>query len=185
MQITEGVHETGSEQFGHLAAFRIGKACVFVVRLRILQVDLLVRNIQVTAENDRLLRIQADHVFPHRVFEAAAVIDALKTVLSVRRIAADEEKVLKLAGDDAAFMVVFLIGQAVSDRQRRDLRKDGRPAVALLFRIVPVFLIAGQVQFQLAFLQFRFLQAENVGVQRRKILAEILAEHRPQPVDVP
>ena len=42
--------------------------------------------------------------------------------------------------------------------------KDGGAGVAFLLGIVPVLVIVGKLQIYLAFLELRFLKAEDVGV---------------------
>ena len=143
------------------------------------------RHIQVAAEDDRFFRIQSDHIIPQGILKTAAVLNSLQAVLRIRRIAADQEEILKFQCDHAAFVVMLLFRQTIRDRKRRDLRKNSRSAVAFLLRAVPVFLIVRQIHRDLAFLQLGFLQAENICVKRSKIRREILAENGTQAVHVP
>lgn len=48
----EGVHEARREQIGKLAALLIGKACIAAVGFRVLQVDFLVRHIEIAAHHN-------------------------------------------------------------------------------------------------------------------------------------
>ena len=54
MQGAEGVGEAGGEQLGEFAAFFVGEARVAAVGLRVFEVDLLMRDVQVAADDDGL-----------------------------------------------------------------------------------------------------------------------------------
>ena len=52
---------------------------------------------------------------------------------------------------------------AVADGQGSLFCENGSAGIALLFGVVPELLIAGQIQADLAFLEFGLLEAEEVG----------------------
>ena len=60
---------------------------------------------------------------------------------------------------------MFVLIHAVTDGQGLDAGEDGRAAVALAVGVVPILFVARKVDVDLAFLEFRFLQAEQVGVE--------------------
>lgn len=62
IKMPEAVHKAGRQQFGHFAAFFVRKSRIAHVRLPIFQIDLLMGNVQVAADDDRLLGIQRRHV---------------------------------------------------------------------------------------------------------------------------
>ena len=58
IEMAEAVDETGAEQLGELAALLVGEAGVFMVGLGVFEVDFLMRDVQIAAENDRLDRVE-------------------------------------------------------------------------------------------------------------------------------
>ncbi len=104
---------------------------------------------------------------------------AAQIVLGVRRVHRHDKELLELRRDDAAFLAVqsrlsFVGEREASSRIRSGkplitssgfvLGEDRRARVALLHGRVPILVIAGQIDFDLAALRFRFLQAEDVGL---------------------
>ena len=87
MQSAKSVGKAGGEQFGELAALLVGEARVAAIGLRILQVNLLMRNIQISADNDGLFRVEALQLGAESVLPPHTVVEALQPVLRVRRIA--------------------------------------------------------------------------------------------------
>ncbi|SCJ62472.1 Uncharacterised protein [uncultured Ruminococcus sp.] len=82
-------------------------------------------------------------------------------------------------------MVVFVDAHAVRAGQGLAFRKDGRAAVALPVGVVPILLVAGQVQINLTFLELCFLQAENIGVQSGKNIHKSFFHYGAQAVYIP
>ena len=58
VKVAEGVDEACIQKLLQLAALFVSEACIAAVGLRVLQVDLLVRYIEVATDDDGLLRIQ-------------------------------------------------------------------------------------------------------------------------------
>jgi hypothetical protein len=58
IDLTEGVEEAGLEQAGEFRAFLIGESRISAVGRRMLQVDFLVGDVQVAAQDDGLLLLQ-------------------------------------------------------------------------------------------------------------------------------
>ena len=182
---TEGVREAGIQEFGHLGALLVGKARVHAVCLRILQVNLLMRHVQVTAIYDGFLSVQLHEVGTQVRFPLHAVVEALQPVLRVRRIAAHEIEVLHFQSDEAPLVVVLLYAHAVGYGQWRVACEDGRAAVSFLLGIVPVAVISRQVKGNLPLLEFRFLKAEEIRIQGIECLVEVLAYYGTQAVYIP
>ena len=170
MQITETVRKACSLQLTELSTLLIRKACILAVSLRILQINLLSRHIQITADNNRLLSIQllqisTEHILPHH-----AVIKTRQAILGIRRIHRHQIKAPKLQRNHTPFLIVLLLAQAIDNSQRLNLRKNSCTAVALALRTVPILLIAGEHKIRLLALHLRFLQANNI---RRSLLQKI------------
>ena len=82
-------------------------------------------------------------------------------------------------------MVVLFYAHAEGYGQGLQFGKNGSAAVPFLFRIVPVLAVAGELQINLAFLQFRLLQTEDVRVQFLKIFQKVFAHAGAQSVYIP
>ena len=163
--MTPRVGEAGSQEIGHLLPFFIGEAGVLAVRLRVLEVDFLVGDVEVSADDDRFFLMEGQEVVLKVVFPLHAVRQAGQFALRIGGVAGDEEVVVKLEGNQTPFVIVFVLIHAVTDGQGLDAGEDGRAAVALAVGVVPILFVARKVDVDLAFLEFRFLQAEQVGVE--------------------
>ena len=150
---------------------------------RVLKVYLLVRHIKVSAHNHRLGK--GRQVCPEGIFPLHTVVQTAQPVLGIGDIDANQEKILVLQGNHPPLPVVFLYAQAITHGKRRMFGIDSRTGVAFLFRVVPIGLIAQELQIQLTGLQFGFLQTEKVCVQLRKDIGKTLAGHGPQAVHIP
>ena len=65
------------------------------------------------------------------------------------------------------------------------LCKDGGAGITLLFCVVPVLLVAGQIQFDLAFLQLGLLQTEEIGIGFLEKVHPAFSHAGTQTIDVP
>ena len=185
MQITEAVRKARSLQLAELSALLVRKACILAVSLRILQINLLSRHIQIPADNNRLLRIQllqisAEHILPHH-----AVIKTRQPILGIRRIHRHQIKALKLQRNHTPFLIVLLLSQSISNSQRLNLRKNSSTAVALALRTVPILLIAGKHKIRLLTLHLRFLQANNIRCRLLQKFGKALRHAGTQTVNIP
>ena len=117
--MAECVCEAAVQQSGHLLALGIGEACVQVVGLGILEVDLLVCDIQVAAIDYGFRAVQvyqvlAQSVFPlHTVWKPLGQLAFFVGTLAVGRVAADKVEIFHFKGDKPSFLVVLLDSHAV------------------------------------------------------------------------
>ena len=58
IKVAEGICETFHEEFTHFAAFFISEACVAAIAFRIFNVDFLMGDVDIAAQNDRFFCIQ-------------------------------------------------------------------------------------------------------------------------------
>ena len=181
----ETVGEPSTQQGGHFLAFLIGETGIFAVGFRIFQVNLLVRHIQVAAHNHRFLGIKSLQVGAKIVLPRHAVVEAAQTVLTVGRVASHEVEIRHFERDHTSLVVVLINAQAVGHAQRSVLGENRRSAVAFLVGIVPVRLIAVESQIELTGLHLRFLQTEEIGIERSKDFGETFAHHRAKSVHIP
>ena len=79
--MAESVDEACIQKLLQLAALFVSEARIAAVGLGVLQVDLLVRYIEVAADDDRLLRIQPLEVRAEGILPRHAVVEATEVVL--------------------------------------------------------------------------------------------------------
>ena len=90
------------------------------------------------------------------------------------------------APDHPAFAVVFGFADAALDLDRPVLGEDGGARVALLLGDVPIRGVGQRPELlNIVRLGPGLLEAENVGAFRGEVVQEVLAEDRPEAVDVP
>ena len=183
--VAEGVRKTAGQQVAELFAFLVSEAGIMTVGLRILDVYLLVGHVQIAAEDDGLLLIQAFQVIAKVSLPRHAVVQTLQTVLRIGGIATHQEEVFHLQRHHPTLVIVHLDADAVGHTLRLMLREDGCATVAFLLGIVPIALIALESQIQLSLLHLRLLQTEEVGIKRLEYLTETLALAGSQTVHVP
>ena len=182
---SERIRKATGQQVAELLALLVGKAGIHAVALGVLQVDLLVGHVQVATEDHGFLGVEALQVTAEGILPRHAILQALQSVLRVRRITADKEEILHLERHHAPLMVVHIDADAIRHAQGLVLREDGRTRVALLLGIVPVALIALKLQVKLSGLHLRLLQAEEVGIQFTEDVTKPLAFTSPQAIHVP
>ena len=183
--MAEGVCEPGGEQRAEARALLVGEAGVEVVRVRVFEVDLLVGNVHVAADNHAFALGQAADIGPEGIFPLHAVIQPFEAVLGIGRIDIHQIEIRHLECQHSPFVVVFLNPDAAGYRKRRMAGIDGRPGIAFFLGIIPIGLIAQEFQVDLTRLQFGLLQAEEIGVELREHIGEAFAGYGPQAVDVP
>ena len=83
IEIAERIDESRVQQGLELLAFLVGEACVHAVGLRILQVYLLVRHVQVAAYQHGLLCVKFQEVPAEGILPRHPVVQALQSVLRV------------------------------------------------------------------------------------------------------
>ena len=170
VQIAEAVGEAGSQQLVQLAALLIAEARRAAVRAGVFQVDILVCDVQIPADDDGLFGIQLLQVGAQVVLPLHTVVDARQLVLRVGDIEVDKVKIGVFQRDGASLVVVQILLQPVAHRQGGRFCPDRRAGVTLFVGAVNVLGVAGGGEVCLAGLHFGFLYAEKVGVQRVKLL---------------
>jgi len=182
---TESVGEAAAEQKGELLALLVGETRIAAVGLRVLDVYLLVRHVQVAAEDDRLLRVKLLEIFAEVILPRHSVVQTLQAVLRVGRIAAHQEEVSHLQRDDTPLVVVRVYADAIAHVQRLMTGEDGRARIAFLLGRVPIRLIAFKLNVELAGLHLRLLKAEEIGIQLTENISEAFALAGAQAVHIP
>ena len=183
--IPERVRKAAGQQVAELLTLLIRKAGVHVVRLGILEVYLLVGHVQVATEDDGFLLVEALEIPAEGIFPRHTVFQTLQTVLRVRRIAADEEEVGHLKGDNASLVIVQVDTDAIGHAEGLMTREDSGTRVTLLLGIVPITLVTLELQVELSGLHLRLLQTEEIGIQLTEHLTEALALTGTQTIHIP
>ena len=187
MQIPEGICESCFEKFCHLASLLVRETRVSPVGLRILEIDLVVRNIEVAAVDDWLCPVKLTHILSHGIFKLAAVADPGKSVLGIRNVAAYEEEFRILECYDSPLVIMVSV-DAIAYRNgfaERFAGKDSRSRIPLLFGLVVEFIIIFRMKISLPCLHLSFLQAEKIRVQCIEYIFKSLAQNSPEAIDIP
>ena len=142
-------------------------------------------HVQVPAEDHGLDLVQLAQVLAEIVLPDHPVVDALQAPLGVGSVAAHQVEALIFCGDDPALVAVDVVPEAVSHRQGLRPGEDGGAGVALLIGVVPVHVVAGELQLHLALLDLGLLEAVHVRPQGLAGLQKALFQTGPQAVDVP
>ena len=82
-------------------------------------------------------------------------------------------------------MAVDIFAEVIGDGKRLLLGEHRRAGIALFLRAVPVDVILRQIKLDLMRLEFCFLQADDVCVDKIHKIQKALADARAQAVDVP
>ena len=194
------IDEAGVDEVLEALALLVGEALLAAVRLWIGEIELRVRNVEIAAEDDRLLLLELLAVGEESgVPMLVPQREAAEVVFGVWRIDGDDVELREFRSDDPAFLAAIaleLIGEleapgerlrkAVDDRERLLLREDRRPGIALLDGRISILVIIGQVDLDLAPLGLGLLQTEDVRlVCLDEALQEPFADDGARAVDVP
>ena len=180
-----GVEEAGGEEFLEFAALFVGEAGVVVVRLRVFEVDVLMRDVEVAAEKNGLFDINRLQICTEYILPCQPIIEAFEPTLTVWRIAVDEIEIRKLQGNDTTLAVILRIVNAIYNIQRFETGKYSRTRVTFLFSTIPVLLVPWQIEDGLSLLHLCLLHAENISIQHTKDIHKALLQTSAQAVDIP
>ena len=189
VQMSEGVEEAAFQHARHPVSLLLSEAGILLVGLRVGQVNFQMRDVEVAAQNNRLLIVQPLDVLQHVLVPLLPVAQTDQAPLRVGHVRVDEEKFVKLQGQSSALGVVLLLPDSLHAAERVLLAQHGHPAVPLLvLRFVPVVFVL------LLFLNFRrqvfggalcFLETDYVGVVFQQPIKSLLFDVGADAVDVP
>ena len=185
MQAAEGIGKARRLQLAQLAALLIGEARRAAVGAGVLQINVLVRDVQIAAEDDRLLGVELLQVAAQVVLPLHAVVDARQLVLGVGHIEVHKVKIRVFQRDGAPLVVVDVLVETVPYRQCGRFRPDGRTGVALFVGAVDIFGVACRCKIRLTGLHLRLLNAEEIRIQRVEGILKALFQAGAQAVDIP
>src|SRR6185312_16346599 len=178
----------------------VGEALLAAVGFGIGQIELGVRPIEVAAEDHGLFLLELPHVAQERGIPVLVPQgEAAEVVLGIGRVDRHRIELGEFRRDEAAFLAgvaLELIGEpealrerlrkAVDDRERLFPGEDRRTGVALLDGRMPVLVIAGQIDLDLAALGLGLLQAQHIRpVLPHEALEKALLDDGTNAVDVP
>jgi hypothetical protein len=162
-----------SSSFGHPGAFLGQEAAVLLVAAPVLQVDLLVRDVDVAAQHELALFLERQQVRKEALEKAELGQLPLFARAAARKVAADDRELalarrVEAQFEVAAFGVELGVAPADHDLAGRMLRVDGGAGVALLLGEMKVALQARhflEAAFDVARLDPDLLHANTI---RRK-----------------
>ena len=108
VQLAEAVDEAVTQQLTEALALLRGEASVLFVAFGVLQVDLLVGHVEVTAQHQGLALVQVTEVGPEVHVPGLAVVQPHQAATGVGHVSCDQEEGRELCGDDSALLVVLL-----------------------------------------------------------------------------
>ena len=185
MEETERIGESGFEKLCELGAFLICETCILTIGLGILQVNFLMRHIEVATHDDGFPGIQLTKIGTESIVPGHAIIKSPQSVLRIGGVDGDEEECRHFKRDDATFLVVLVNAKSVGHVEGLVAGEYGRTGISFLFSIVPVGLIAFEGHVELSGLHLRFLQAKKVGIERCKTFAKAFSVACAQAVYIP
>ena len=178
MHIPESIGETFGEQVCEARSLLIGKTGGHVVVLRVSQVNLRVRHIEVAACDDRLLLIQLRKIIGVKLVPLLPLAQPLEPIARVRRIHIHKIEILTFK-DDQPSLVIHRVG---SSDPRNDLLQfepllieDHRSRIPLpcgRLRAHPFGVIIGKVLLHRLYMllgrtrrrQLRLLNRDDIGI---------------------
>ena len=182
---SEGVGKAALEQDAELCTLLVGEACVHSVGLGVLEIDLGVRDVKISTHHHRLAPVKSHKVLPEGILPLHSVIEPRKLVLGVGGIHRHDKAVLKLGGYHPSLAVVLIDTDAVGHRERLPFQKHRRSRISLFLGVIPIAVVIGQVEVDLALLQLGLLQAKDVGIHRPEYVDKPLAYAGAQAVYIP
>ena len=105
--------------------------------------------------------------------------------MRIRGVAGDKVIILKFRGNDPALFVVLLDPDTIADRNRLLPAKDRRSGIAFFFGVVPVLIVALQIEVDLPLLKLCFLQTNRVSVDLAEKIHKALCDARAKSVYIP
>ena len=112
--MAERIGKSCREKQVEVVSLRFGVSCMAFIRFWVLQVDWLVGDVQVPADQDGFFLVQALAVRPELFVPFLPDIDSRKFVLAVGRVAADEKEGREFTGYRAT-LVIQLGSDSVAD----------------------------------------------------------------------
>ena len=114
-----------------------------------------------------------------------AVVKARKFTLSIGRVYVYEPVLCEFADHHAALSVQFRHAYLVNYLQRLFLAEHRCTGIAFALGIAPTLVVPRKIHLDLAFLQFRFLEREHIGIKLVEGVHEPLLHNSAQTVNVP
>ena len=111
--MTECVYESCFQKIRELGAFLVCEPRIHAVAFRVLQVDFIMRDVEVSAYDDTLALRERAQVCPEVILPLHPVVKSLEAVLSVRNVYADQVEILHLHRYHTTLVVVLVDSDAV------------------------------------------------------------------------
>ena len=182
----EDIEEAGVEEGGEAIAFLLGEAWVEAVGAGVGEVDFLMGDVEVAAEEDGFFAGEVEEVLAEVGVPLLAVGEAGEFALAVGGVAIDEKDAAEFCGLDAAFLIVFGGADAGGDGEGRDLGEEHGAAVAFFPGRIEEDLVVGEAgEVDLFGEDLGFLKTEDVGLAGVDEIGEAFIHGGAEAVDVP
>lgn len=180
------VDETSLHERVKPGAFLDGKAVVADIRLRIGQINLLVGDVEVTAEDDWFAAFELLEKMEKIAIPFLAIRQAGEVALGVRDVNIHQKEFRVFGGEHAAFVIVLAHADAAGDAERTLARKDDCAGITLFLRAIPIGGVGrGPELFDIIRHGLGFLQAKDVRRFVLEVIEKVFAQHGAKAVDVP
>src|SRR5262249_38399341 len=196
----ERIHKACLQKVLKARALLVREALAAAIRLRIRQIELGMRHVEVATEHDRFVLLELPDVGEkRRIPVPVAQRQTTQIVLGIWCVHRYYVEPLQLQRDHGPFLRAValqfvsklvapgeVIRKTVDDRERSLLGEDGGSRIPFPDCGVPVLVVSRQVDLDLAALGLGFLQAEDFRLVRRaEWLEQTFFQYGANTVDVP
>lgn len=108
IQLAEAIGKASGQELAETLALFGSEACVLPIAFRVLQVNLLVGNIEVTTQHQGLATVQVAQVCSEVYIPRFAVVEANQATPSIGHICGNQEEGSELGSDHTSLFVVLL-----------------------------------------------------------------------------
>jgi hypothetical protein len=190
MKRSKRIHVSVGDNSVQPIAFDPQKTAAIGIGFGMLQIDLIVGCIEITADHEAAAILSKRPTVSEKGgIEIQLILQPFITHLAVGKVNVEKEKIIQVYLDDAPFIIEALDTHAVFDASGFRARKSRHPAIALFCRRSgKIGFIAFDVTHpvgELIILDFGLLKGQHVGIQGLNGLEKILVHHRPIPVHIP
>lgn len=116
IQLTEAINKPSSQELAETLTLFRSKACIFTVAFGVLQVNLLMGHIEVTAEHQGLTFVQVAQIFTEIYIPCFAVVEANQATAGIGHVCSNQEVGSKLCSDHTALFIMLLFTCRRSER---------------------------------------------------------------------
>ena len=158
----ERIDKSDVQKRSEHGAFLVGKTGVSAIRPRILEIDLLMRDVKIAAVDDRTFIRKITQIHTDRVLKVCTEIETSESFLRIWGVGSHKGKSGIEQRDRSAFRVETIVADPEADAFRLFLRKYGRSGITLLLCAEIPGMVSGGRVVQLLRQRFDLLQRNDV-----------------------